>query len=158
MDQITKENCSEAIDRICEEASITKKQLAEILGVSPSSIVRIQKVGQKAGDEFINRLKALQVLGYAKYKELLSSNENIDPKLLSGKVLTISGVLTGLTAVISLKSVATAVTVSIPLLGLGSAVAGGLLAGGIFNSISKLCKKNKLNCEEKNGNLEIKPI
>lgn len=159
MDEITKENCDKAIDLICEQAGITKKQLADYLGVTPSNIHRIQNAkGAEAGDDFINRLKALQVLGYAKYKELLSSGGEIDPALLSGKVLTVSGVLTGLTAVISLKGVLGMTALSIPLLGLGPAIAGGLLAGGIYIGIKKLCNKNNFSLEEKNGNLEIKPI
>lgn len=158
MDKITKENVSEAITKICEEAGITKKQLAEFLGVSPSNITRIQKDGEVAGDDFLNRMKALQVLGYAKYKKLISSEKEIDPKYLSGKELTYSGILTGLTAIVSMKSLVGITAISIPLLGLGPAVAGGMLAGGIYMGITKICKKNKLRLSEKNGNLKIEPI
>lgn len=163
MIEITEDNCAEAIDWICEEAGVTKKQLADFLGVAPSNITRIQKKiidGKKvkAGEDFLNRMKALQVLGYAKYRELLSSGGTIDPDLLSGKSLTVSGVLTGLTAIASLKSLIGVTAISIPLLGMGPALAGGLLAGGLYKGLSIICKKNELHLDENGKNLEIKPI
>lgn len=150
--EITKQNCHKAIAGICKQAGITRKELAQLLGVSPSNITRIEKNKEAAGEDFMNRLRALQVLGHAKFKKLTASDKK-KAAAASGQSLTTAGVLAGLTALGSAKF-AVAGLVSIPLFGLGAVVLGY----GIIKALKHLCDKNNLSCREDKGNILIQSM
>src|SRR6266550_9512628 len=67
---ITKENCGEQIRALRERSGVSREDLARLLGVNRTTLLRMeQQNGSKPSDDFINRLKAVQLIGVAKLSE-----------------------------------------------------------------------------------------
>lgn len=148
-DKITPENCSNKLKLIRENASISRGELAKILGVPESTILRIEDKKKKniPRNDFLNRLRAIQVLGYAKYSDLSSSEKKYSADLMTGKLLTVRGVTCGLYVLGSVGFTDINITLNnIPI---------GQLGYGIIKSLDMVCKKNQLIGREKNGQLMI---
>ena len=154
MEEITEKNCGKFIDDLCKQAGISRRKFADILGVAPSQIFRIEN-DSAPSEEFMNRLRALQIIGLEKFSKLKPSDKKKAAEAARGNVLTATGILAGLTALGTAKLAVGAAIVSIPILG-PSVLGTGLLGYGIIKGIEKLCEKNKLSCNEKDGKLEVK--
>jgi len=148
-DKITPENCSEKLKLIRENASISRGELAKILGVPESTILRIEDKKKKniPRNDFLNRLRAIQILGYAKYNDLSPLENKYSADLMTGKLLTVRGVTCGLYFLGSVGFTDINITLNnIPV---------GQPGYGIIKSLDIICKKNQLIGHFKNGQLEI---
>lgn len=164
---ITRENCGQIIKQIRKKfGSISIMDFAKILGVSRSTIMRIEDGRTLPSDEFINRLKALQVIGLSKFKSLSEKNKNTFSQLIEEtgensdmlykvyenmlKELTPIGILAGLGAIggASLITDPTTLVSSVSILTSGAGY-------GLIKAIESIVTANKLKCTEVDGRWEI---
>ena len=88
---ITSENCGKKLKLVREVSGLSRKELADILGCSETTIFRLETDKSKATEEFIYRLRALTVIGYHKFKTLSDAE-----KAMLGETLgAAGGVATG---------------------------------------------------------------
>ena len=159
---ITRENCGQQLIKIRELAgNLSRTGLAEVLGVSRSSIHRIEERTTLPSEEFLSRLDALQVLGASRYQELSEKEKTQYSKFFetlgmvgaAGALGAVSvgsisraGVLIGLNAI----GIAGIVRTSIAPFGIGAGI-----ALGVMQAFKAILDANKLYCEEVDGRWEI---
>ena len=158
---ITRANCGEQLVQIREVAGkLTITKLAKILGVSRSSVQRIEEGQTLPSDEFLNRLEALQVLGASRFRKLsekektnytdffekLTMKSEFDLGQIENIALSSIGVVHGLTAV------GYASLVSMPIAFSSLSL---LVSIPVMTALRGVLDANKLNCEEVNGRWEI---
>ena len=163
--QIDRHNCGDKLKELREQfGSMSRADLAKVLGVSRSTIMRIEDGRTLPSDEFMNRLKAIQVIGASKFKSLSEKEKTRfakiiedlggDPKAVNRslsrdmlKRLTPAGVFVGLGVV------GTSGVIALP------SLAGLSLAGyGLVKGIKSVLKANDLEATEVDGRWEITTI
>ncbi len=171
-EDITPENCGEKLKLIRKVSRLKQKDLAKALGVSESTVARLEKVQTKPTDDFLLRLSGLVVIGHAKYSKLNDAERNDLSKYvgaaggvgagIAGSIGAISagGAVAGLSAAGVTSGLAAigggamlgglAVVASIP-------VAAGIAGFGIAKGIKNICKANNLKCMEVDGRYELVP-
>jgi len=137
--------------------------LAKILGVARSTIMRIEAGETAPSDDFLNRLKALQVMGMSRFQGL--SEKDMDrfsqaieemggsPELFAKgmmlRELTSGGILAGLGTIAGASlNLSGSVVSSIPIL---SSLAGY----GLVKGLKSLLEANNLSCVEGDGFWQI---
>jgi len=140
-------------------------ELAKTLGVSRSTVMRIEAGKTLPSEELLNRLKAIQLIGISKFRELSQKDrdhfaifmngigENADDfsndKTTMVKVLTPSGILAGLGTIASASlNMSTSVVSAVP-------VFSSLAGYGLVKGLKAILEANDLNCIEKDGVWEI---
>ncbi|MFH1952182.1 MAG: helix-turn-helix domain-containing protein [Pseudomonadota bacterium] len=164
---VTRENCGTVFKEIRQRfGSMSVAELAKTLGVSRSTVMRIEAGQTLPSDELLNRLKAVQLIGISKFRELsekdrtrflqLVEETGEDPEMFSKvitnhmvKDLTPAGILAGLGTIASASlNLSTSVISSIPVL---SSLAGY----GLVKGLKAILDANNLNCIENEGVWEI---
>ena len=100
---ITAENCGAKLKLVREISGISRKELANSLGCSESTLMRIETQKSEPTGQFMNRLRGLTIIGHHKYKKLTDAERetmNETLKVASG----VGGVATGIGGSISLVS------------------------------------------------------
>lgn len=168
---VTKENCGAKLRLIRELLEMSRRELARIIGVSESTLRRLEEGSSLPTDEFMNRLQALCVIGAAKYAKLSAAEK----EKISEAVGTAGGVVAGVGGSIAAIGAAGAVsgfsaagiTSGLAAIGGGAMLTGigvvaaipvatGLLGYGLVKGIKAICEANKLSCNEVNEKWEIR--
>ena len=167
LEEITRKNCGKTLNKIRKNfGSMSLQDFAKLIGVSRSTIMRIEDGRTLPSDEFLNRLKALQLIGVSKFRMLSDKNKTHFTKLIEEvgenpdeisqiirknmlKVLTPAGILAGLGVLGGASLVAsTTVISSIPIL-------SGLSGYGIVKGLKAILDANNLRATEVDGRWEI---
>jgi len=157
---VTRENCGSVLRELRQRfGSMSVADLAKILGVARSTITRIEAGETAPSDDFLNRLKALQVMGISRFQGLSENDRDRfsqavkemgeSPELFAKgmmlRELTSGGILAGLGAIASASlNLSGSVVSSIPIL---SSLAGY----GLVKGLKSLLEANKLSCVEGDG-------
>jgi DNA-binding XRE family transcriptional regulator len=168
---VTKENCGVKLRLIRELLDMSRRELAKIIGVSESTLRRLEEGNSLPTDEFMNRLQALCVIGAAKYAKL----SDAEKEKISEVVGTAGGVVAGVGGSIAAIGAAGAVsgfsaagiTSGLAAIGGGAMLTGigvvaaipvatGLLGYGLVKGIKAICEANNLSCNEVNEKWEIR--
>ena len=172
LEEITQENCGKKLKLVRDVSGLSRKELANVLGVSESTIYRLETGKSKPTQDFMLRLAGLVAIGWAKYSKMGEKEK----ERLSEYIGTAGGVVAGVGGAIGAISVSGAVsglsaagiTSGLAAIG-GGAMLGGLvvvaaipvIAGaagyGLVKGIKAICEANKLDCKERDGRYEILP-
>lgn len=170
-EEITQENCGEKIKQIRKFSVITRANLAKVIGCSESVIARLEQKNTLATEDFINRLRALSVIGYHKFSHFTEAEkqEYVSEVIgaTGGGVLGVGGAIaaisaSGATAGLSAAGVASGLAA----IGMGSMVAGiavvavipcvaGLAGYGLIKGIKAIATANHLSIKEIDNRWEI---
>ena len=171
LEQVTKENCGEKLALVREVSVISRRELARRLGVSESTLRRLETKESDPTDKFMNRLRALCLIGHAKFDKMSEAERERISETLGAGGGVISGIGGAIGAVAASGSVAglsaAGMTSGLAALGAGSMLAGigvvaaipvaaGLAGYGLVKAIKKLCEANNLSSEERNECWEIR--
>jgi predicted XRE-type DNA-binding protein len=170
-EEVTRENCGKKLTLILRIAGMSSRDLAEVLGVRESTIIRLQKGDiTTPREEFMNRLRALQVIGCAKFKDLNESEKSKAAEFVGTGAFTAGGIAASIGAVSCAGAVgglsAAGITSGLAAIG-GSMVGGlalvasipvaaGILGFGVLKGIKKLCESNDLCRKEIDYRWEIR--
>ncbi len=164
---VTRENCGGILKELRHRfGSMSVAELARTLGVARSTIMRVETGRTIPSDDFLNRLKAIQVIGISKFRALsekdktrffeLAEEIGENPEIFSGiiskgmvKELTPAGILAGLGTIASASlNLSTSVISAVPVL---SSLAGY----GLVKGLKSVLEANNLSCVENEGVWEI---
>lgn len=164
---VTRENCGRVFKGLRRKfGSMSVAELAKTLGVSRSTVMRIEAGQTYPSDELLNRLKAIQVVGISKFRTLsekdkarfsqlveeIGENPEIFSEAMTNRMvkeLTPAGILAGLGTIAGASlNVSTSVITSIPIL---SSLAGY----GLIKGLKAILEANNLECNENEGRWEI---
>lgn len=172
LEPITTDNCGQKLKLVREISGMSRRDLAQVLGISESTISRLERGETKPTNDFINCLSALVVIGHSKYSNLSDSEKeklsdylglgggatagvggSIAAVSASGTVAGLSGagITSGLAAIGGSMLGGLAVVASVPII-------AGAAGYGLVKGIKAICKANKLSCKEIDGKYEIVPI
>lgn len=164
---VTRENCGSVLKELRQKfGSMSVAELARTLGVSRSTVMRIEAGQTFPSDELLNRLKAIQVIGVSRFRALsekdkarfsqlmeeIGENPDVFSKNLTRRMvkeLMPAGILAGLGTIASASlNISTSVVSSIPVL---SSLAGY----GLIKGLKAILEANNLECIENDGVWEI---
>ena len=170
---VTPANCGAKLKLVREVSGLSRKELAASLGCSESTLMRIETRKSEATSEFMNRLRALTIIGYHKFKTLTDAEKATVNETLSvaGGVATgIGGSIAAVSASGSVAGLSAAgITSGLAAIGGGSLLGGvgvvaaipaavGLAGYGLVKGIQSICEANSLGVEEIDGKYEIAPV
>ena len=168
-EHVTPENCGEKLKLIRGISGLSRIDLAKSIGCSESTITRLELKKSLPTTDFMLRLAALSMIGYAKYSKMSDK----DKKNISETIIASGGVIAGVGGAIGVISVSgtvaglSAAGITSGLAAIGGTMLGGLavvttlplaagFAGyGLVKGIQAICKANKLSCKEVDGEFEI---
>jgi DNA-binding transcriptional regulator YiaG len=168
---VTKENCGEKLRLIRELLHMSRRELARIIGVSESTLRRLEDGSTLPTDEFINRLQALCVIGAEKYPKLSTAEKEKISEVVGTVGGTVAGVGGSIAAIGAAGAVsgfsAAGITSGLAAIGGGAMLTGigvvavipvltGLAGYGLIKGIKAICEANKLSCNEVNEKWEIR--
>jgi DNA-binding XRE family transcriptional regulator len=172
LEAITEDNCADKLKLVRKVSGLSRRELAKILGMSESTIFRLETKRTKPTSDFTNRLSALVAIGRAKYSQMSKAEQ----ERLSEYIGTTGGAAAGVGGAIAAVSAAGAVG-GLSAAGITSglaAIGGGMLGGiavvavlplavgaagyGLVKGIKSICKANNLDCKEVDGKYEITPL
>jgi transcriptional regulator with XRE-family HTH domain len=161
-ERITKKNCGAKLAELrAKLGGMSRTDLATVLGVARTTIMRIEEGQTEPSDDFLNRLKAVQIIGAARFRSLseegkanlvsalaeLGEDAEVLESAAPGNVPkdpNTSGVLTGLGAL------------GASVLGIAALGIVPLLAGyGVAKALKSVLKANNLGVAEKNGSWQV---
>lgn len=169
LEPITKDNCGNKLRLVRKVSGLSRRKLAETLGVKESTIGRLENKKTLPSQDFLNRLQGLQVVGYATFKRLSEA----DKEKISEFIGTGAGVAGGVAASVAMISTAgsvgglSAAGITSGLAAIGGSMLGGIVAValiplaagalgyGAIKGIKKICESNKLSCKEFDDRWEI---
>ena len=174
---VTPANCGAKLKLVREVSGLSRKELAASLGCSESTLMRIETRKSEATSEFMNRLRALTIIGYHKFKTLTDAEKATVNETLSVASGVAGGVATGIGGSIAAVSAsgsvaglsAAGITSGLAAIGGGSLLGGvgvvaaipaavGLAGYGLVKGIQSICEANSLGVEEIDGKYEIAPV
>ena len=157
----TQDEVGEALRVVRDRTGISRRELAERLGCSASTVTRLETSETMATTEMFNRLQALTVLG-----------QNYLGGAAAEAAAGAAGGVAGATAAVSAAGTvgglsAAGMTSGLAALGLGSMatgigvvaaipIAAGLASYGVIKGLKSLIAANKLDCEAIDDVLEIR--
>ncbi len=172
---ITEENCGQKLKLVQEVAEMSRRSLARTLGVSEATLRRLEKgpepPGTKPSEEFMNRLRALCVIGKARFQAMSEGEKKKAAEHIvaaTGGALGVSGALGAVSAFGAVGGLSAAgMTSGLAALGVGSMAVGigvvaaiplatGALGYGVVKGIKKICDEKKLDMVEEDGRWEIR--
>lgn len=167
---ITSDNCGKKLKLVREVSGLSRKELADSLGCSETTMFRLETDKSKATEEFIYRLRALTVIGYHRFKTLTEAEKATLGETLGAAGGVTAGVAGSIAAVSAAGSVAgvsaAGITSGLASIGGGSMLGGigmvavlpvviGLAGYGLVKGIQAICFANDLECKEVDGRYEI---
>lgn len=167
---ITTANCGQKLKLVREVSGLSRKELADILGCSETTVFRLETDKSKATEEFIFRLRALTVIGYHKFKSLTDAEKGTLAETLGAAGGAATGVAGSIAAVSAAGSVAgvsaAGITSGLAAIGGGSMLGGigiiaalplavGLAGYGLVKGIQAICFANDFDCNVVDGRYEI---
>lgn len=172
MEDITEENCGEKLKLIRRVSGMTQRDLATVLGVSESTIKRLETGSTKPTRDFMLMLAALSVIGKEKYSKMSDAEKEKVSEILGSAGSAVTGIGASIAAISSSGAVAglsaAGITSGLAAIGGGTMLGGiaviafvplaaGAAGYGLVKAIKKICEMNRLNCKEINGRYEITP-
>lgn len=172
---VTTQNCGQKLKLVQELSGMSRRELAKMIGVAESTVRRIELGESMPTDDFMQRLRALCVIGVEKFRDMQRGSEKKGAERLgaggsamaglAGSLATISaaGSIPGLSAAGITSGLAT-IGGGAMLTGLGVIaaipVAAGLAGYGLVKGIKSVIQANDLDSEEVNGRWELrnKPV
>jgi ribosome-binding protein aMBF1 (putative translation factor) len=165
---LTAHNCGEKLALVREVSSISRRDLASVIGTSESTISRLETNKTLPTPDFMSRLSGLTVIGYYKFSQLSDSEK----ETISATVGATGGVAVGIGGAIGAVSVAgtaglSAAGITSGLAAIGGTMLGGLavvaaipvavgLSGyGLVKGIQAIVAANNLSAKEVDGRYEI---
>ena len=170
-EEITAANCGKKLSLIRHVSGISRRELAKILGCSESTISRLESGIHQPTIEFMNKLRALQIIGYHRFKKLNSTDRSALAETMVAAGSGAGGVVASIGAIGATGTVAgfSAAGITSGLAALGGSLLGGVAvvavlpvavgaAGyGVVKGIKAICENNNLSCKEVDGRFEIVP-
>jgi DNA-binding XRE family transcriptional regulator len=165
---ITPKNCGEKLHLVREVSGLSRRDLANSLGCSESTISRLETEKTEPTIDFTNRLRALALIGYHRFAKMSDSqkgslSENISSlggaaAGIAGAIGTVSagvaglsaaGVTSGLSAIGGVAALST--------LGIVAVLPAAIRLGGygLVRGIKAICKANNLNCKNVDDRFEL---
>jgi DNA-binding XRE family transcriptional regulator len=169
-EKITLENCGEKLRLIREVSGMSRRELAEVLGCSESTVFRIEAKKTFATNDFIDRLRGLSTVGYYKFSKMTEAEKGVIGEAIGTAGGAATGVGASIAAVSAAGSVgglsAAGITSGLAAIGGGTMLGGiatiaaipiavGLAGWGLVKGIKAICAANNLSCEEVNDYFEI---
>jgi DNA-binding XRE family transcriptional regulator len=168
---ITLDNCGEKLFLVREVSSISRLELAKILGTAESTIFRLETGRTRPTQDVINRLKGLVLIGYHKYSKMSAAEKNNIAEAIGasgGFAAGIGGAIGAVSTAGYAGLSAAGITSGLAAIGGGSMLGGlaviaaipaavGLAGYGLVKGIKAICDANKLRCQEVDGQYEIAP-
>lgn len=169
VETITPNNCGMKLKLVREVSGLSRRELAEVIGVAESTIYRLEKQETMPSTDFLLRLSGLVAIGFAKYSKMSDAEKDdvadyigaaggvaagiggaIGAISASGAVagLSAAGITSGLAALGGTMLGGLAVVAVIPL-------AAGAAGYGLVKGIKAICEANKLDCKELDDHWEI---
>ena len=165
MDPITRKNCGQALKNIRDKfGKMSLEDLAKILGVSRSTVMRIEDGRTLPSDEFMNRLKALQLIGVSKFRMLCDRDKTKFSMLIEEQGEDGDAILKLLTKLMSKELFPLGIVAGMGTLGGAAFVAGsissipvltGFAGYGLIKGMKAILEANNLKCTEVDGRWEI---
>lgn len=170
LEPLTSENCGEKLLLVREVSNLTRRELAQVIGCSESTLSRIERGVSVPTKDFLARLIALVTIGYYKYSQLTEA----DKEKISETLGTSGGVLAGVGGAIAAISASgvvpglSAAGITSGLAAIGGSMLGGLAvvavipvataaAGyGLVKGIKAICESNRLSCTAIDDKYEIR--
>jgi len=169
LEPITKKNCGRKLRLVRDVSGLSREELAKAIGVSESTIYRLERGETAPTDDFMLRLASLVAIGHAKYSRMSEKEKGKLSEYLGAAVgisagvrgaiaavaasqlvgrLSAAGITSGLAAVASgmLEGLATIATLPI---------AAGAAGYRFVKNLKAICDANRLRCEEVDGRYEI---
>ena len=169
-EEFTKSNCGEKLKLVRDISEISRRELAQKMGASEATIRRVETRQSEPTGEFMNRVRALCVIGISKFgklseseKEKVSDSLGVTGGVVAGiggalGAVSVSGAVGGLSAA-GMTSGLAALGGGAMLTGIGVVaaipIATGLAGLGLVKGIKKICEANRLSCQEVNEKWEI---
>ena len=171
LEPITPENCGAKLKLVREVSGLSRRYLADVLGVAESTVFRLEKKQTMPRTDFMLKLSGLVAIGHAKYSKMSEA----DKEKVSEYIGAAGGIAAGVGGAIGAISVSGAVAglsaagITSGLAALGGSMLGGLAvvavipaavgaAGcGLVRGIKAICKANRLDCKEVDDHWEIVP-
>jgi DNA-binding XRE family transcriptional regulator len=168
---ITPENCGAKLRLVRDISGISRRELAKILGTSETTVSRLETQKTIATTDFMNRLRALVVIGFYKFSKMSAAEKEAVSETLGAAGGVMAGVGGAFAAVSASGTVAglSVTGITSGLAALGGSMLGGLavvavipvavgLGGyGLAKGIKAICDANNLRCTDIDGRYEIKP-
>lgn len=170
-EEVTPSNCGSKLALVRAVSGISRRELAKILGCSESTISRLEAGVHQPTIDFMNKLRALQVIGYHRFKKMGSADRSALAETLVAAGSGAGGVVASIGAI---GATGTVVGFSAAGITSGLAAIGGTLLGGVavvavlpvavgaagygvVKGIKAICEHNNLSCKEVDGRFEIVP-
>lgn len=171
-EEITRENCGVWLSKLRElSGNLSREELSHILGVSRTTVLRIEEKITQPSDELMNRLKAVQLIGASKLSVLNAQErevvfkmfgENTDGANLDAdairerlmKRLTVAGVISGL-GILALTAVN---PMAIGVIALPSLARLSFAGYGLIRGLGEVLKANGLTMEQIDDRWEIRNV
>jgi len=171
LEPITQENCGKKLRLVREVSGLSRRELAQVIGVAESTIYRLETEKTQPTVDFMLRLSALVAIGHARFtqmsekeKERISEYIGATGGVAAGVggaigAISASGVVAGLSAAGITSGLAAlggtmlggiAVVAAVP-------VAAGFAGYGLVKGIKAICEANRLDCKEVHGHWELVP-
>jgi DNA-binding XRE family transcriptional regulator len=170
LEPITETNCGKKLKLVRNLSGLSRRGLAEVIGVSESTVFRIETEKTRPTKVFMLRLGGLVAIGHSRYSKM-SENEketvSEDIGAGGGVAVGIGGAIGAISASGSVAGLSAAgITSGLAALGGGTMLGGLIVVGalpvafgvagyGIVKGIKAICKANKLSCKEVAGQFEI---
>lgn len=175
-ESIDAENCGKKLKLVREVSGLSRRDLAEALGCSESTIVRIETKKTLPTEDFTNRLRALTIIGHHKFKQLSEAEQATLKDVftatgggLGGMTAGVAGSIAAVSASGSVAGLSAAgITSGLAAIGGGTLLGGvgviaaipaavGLAGYGLVKGIQSICNANSLDIKEVDGRYEITP-
>jgi transcriptional regulator with XRE-family HTH domain len=172
IETINEKNCGKKLKLVRDVTGISRSDLAKILGVSLSTITRLETKKSKPTKEFLLVLSGLVAIGIAKYSEMSREDKEKLTNYIGAGGGAAAGVAGSIAAVSASGTVAglsaAGITSGLAAIGGGAMLGGiavvaaiplvvGAAGWGIVKGIKAICEANNLKCEEIDGRYEIVP-
>ena len=171
LEPITEENCGSKLKLVREVSGMSRRQLADVLGVAESTIYRLETNRTRPTMPFMYKLTALVAIGH----ESFSKMSEAEKERISECIGTTGGVAAGVGGAIGAISASGAVAglsaagITSGLAALGGTMLGGIavvaaipvaagFAGyGLVKAIKAICEANQLDCKKVDEHWELVP-
>ena len=168
-EEVTDQNCGEKLKLIRSLAAVTRRELAAILGTSESTIARLETEKTLPTADFMNRLRALAVIGFHKFSAMSAGEKEAISETLGAAGGATAGIAASIAAVSASGTVAglSVTGITSGLAALGGSMLGGLVVVaaipvavgiggyGLVKGIKAIVEANNLNCQDVDGKWEI---
>ena len=171
LEAITQSNCGKKLKLVREVSGLSRRELAAVIGVSESTIYRLETTDTLPTTDFMLRLSGLVAIGHARFAKMSEKEKEKVSEYIGATGGIAAGVGGAIGAISASGAVAglSAAGITSGLAALGGTMLGGLavvatipvvagLAGyGLVKGIKAICKANRLDCKERDEHWELVP-